>query len=285
MKHYSESAVIVAIYLAWALVFWLAVSQVAELAAWGLQILPTLLIAGMLTGFKYWFDKQALERENQQRALIRLLTLCGGKIRNIEPETSMPILGDNLPLWVALRGNKEDWKDYLSGGGRSQFWHKILLHSAGARARNKDLEAALETLDKGITAAAASVEGPQRPILLFDLRKVLLNHAAERFLGGATKQPTALITTVRNLSLDLADGSAVGIFLDRVAAEIGYKGHLSTYRITWDDIASWLKRPSPDTLDDLNGEAGAKVRMEMPKILQDALEHDRIYKGGKRYDG
>jgi hypothetical protein len=285
VKFSTENAFVVAIYGAWAVVFWLAVNQAAWLAGWGGQIIPTLWISGILTGFKYWFDRQALERENQQRALIRMLVLCGGKIRNVDPGTSMPMPDDNLPLWVALKANREDWKDYLSGGGGSQFWHESLLHSAGARARNKDLEAALETLDKGITAAAASVEGPQRPILLFDLRKVLLNHAAERFLAGATKQPTALITTVRNLSLDLAEGSAVGIFLDRVAAEIGYKGHLSTYPITWDDIASWLKRSPPTTLDDLTGEAGTKVRMEMPKTLKDALEHDRIYKGGKCYDG
>jgi hypothetical protein len=285
LKFSANSASVIAIYGAWTVVFWLALMQATWLIGWGSQPVAALLNAAILTGIKCWIAKQSEDSENQKEALIRLLVLTGGRVRNLNKENAAILETDNLPLWVALQSEPDDWNDYFSGSGASQFWHKNFLQSVGAKARNSQLQDALEALDRGITAAATRVEGPQRPRVLLGLRKVLLHHAAERFRKGATKQPVALISTIRNLAGDMIEGSAIKIFLDLTAAEIGYKGYLSKYHITWDDIESWLKNSPPETLDDLQGETGNKARMEMPDILKEALENERTYRGGKRYGG
>jgi hypothetical protein len=272
----------------WAVIFWLAAKQAIWLTGWGPSGLAEGLALG-LTALKYWVDRQSLETENQQRAAIRLLVLLRGKIRKIsfdeEPKEDV-----DLPLWTALQTTEDDWSSYISGikiisiSGTS-WWEDTVLYHAGAIAQNHALQRALETLDRAIIAAARTVGGHPAPGVIFGLRKVLLRHAAERFLDGATKQPIAQIMAIRSLSEEMNKESAVSIFLNRVAVQLGWEGHLSTYLMSWDDVISWLKNSPPEALDDLSKESGNKIRMQIPEVLRQAVEHDRIYKGGKTYDG
>lgn len=273
----------------WALIFWLAAKQAVWLIGAGPEGLAEGVALG-LTFFKYWANTKSLEAENQQRAAIRLLVLLRGKIRLVrfdeEPKEDV-----DLPLWTALHAKEDDWRSYISGSkitsiGFGPAWlDDTVLYQAGAVAENHKLQRALETLDSAILAAAKTVRGLPEPGVIFGLRKVLLQHAAERFLDGATKQPIAQILAIRSLSEEMAKGSAVSVFLDRVAVQLGYEAHLSTYLINWDDVVSWLRSSPPAVLGDLYGESGNQVRMQIPEVLREAMQHDRAFRGAKVYDG
>ena len=179
-----------------------------------------------------------------------------------------------------MQANKEDWQRYVAD---AQTQSDSVIHHVGACARPHGLERSLELLDRAIAAAARSVQGNPAPSVIFGLRTVLLKHAAESFTGGATKAPTALISTIRHLSSEMSRESAVAIFLDRVAVHLGYRDEFGTYLVSWDDVVSWMRTSPPKEVEDLFGETGNTVKMQIPEVLRQAIELDRTFKDTKTY--
>lgn len=289
MKYFQEESFLAVRYGAWFSIFWLAARQAIWLTGWSVNHAIILSFAGCFTAVKFHFDQQQLKDENEYRALLRLLTLLGARARPVDESNSAPRDGDNLALWISLRAeNGDDWKTYLSGINHSPYSTRYddVLRKVGAYARNRSLHNYLESLDKAILVAAKTVDGHPKAGLVFGLRKILLNHATERYLQGAT-HPVALISCIRNIENELPSGSAVAIFLHRVVVELGFKEQTSAYLLDWLTVESWLKEIPPTSLDDMFGQTGKKVPIKIPAVLRKAFEEDRearMFEGGKTYD-
>lgn len=284
----GDTIFLIAVHGAWFAVFWLACRQASWLLDLGNDPLPPIGVAAGLTIGNFAISRRTLARENELRTALRMFILFGAKGRFLDKDNPIPVESDNLALWIALRAdNLDDWKSYISGTPQSRLdnIYRDITFSVGAYARNRELQGRLEHLDTAIVAAAKGLEGKPKPSCLFGLRKVLLNEAASRYLEGAT-HPSALLNFIGHTAEELPAGSAVKVFLRKIAYELGSQRDTELYHLTWEALESWLTVVPPANISDLFGLEGKRVPMGIPDVLREALERDREaekFKGGKTY--
>lgn len=262
----TDTALVVAYWIFWFAIFFLAAQQAGYLAL-GYPRLEFSIVAGLVgIGLMHVLKTQQRGQDDgsdrRQTALIRALTLRAGmpttglySVRDLEADPAMMAI-------VETHGGINAFNTTTSP---SEAERALNLAMPDDLVDKAERWRELHDIDRKILKIAERIDGRDKG-LLHDIRRLMLT---ELYRGGESGHSD--VKTIAELLARLPEESANHRFLRAIEAEISDRSSAGIRIGDWNIVRSWLRHDDLDIFEDLAGADGLPLP-PMPQALKEALK-------------